>query len=329
MTWLAWRQLRAQAAVVYAAVVLLAALLAATGPGLARQYHARGSRFLYGIHGPDSVLYLAAALALLALPAIIGMFWGAPLVTRELDAGTHRLTWTMTTRTRWLLARLGLTGLAAVGAAGLLSLALTWWASPIDAAVAARGGQPGPGLFIFTRFSPEMFDARGIVPLGYAAFMFVLGVAIGLLVRRTLPAMALLLVAFAVVQIGISVLIRPHLAAPEHATVTVTTRNFLNYSFGGITVLPGRGGAWVTGQQTIDAAGRAGLPGWMGPCLMRPDSSMTACIAKFTRLGYRQLISYQPAARFWAFQLDETVLYLVLALLVAGLCTWWVQRRVS
>jgi hypothetical protein len=32
MTWLAWRLLRTQAAVVYAAVALLAALLAATGP---------------------------------------------------------------------------------------------------------------------------------------------------------------------------------------------------------------------------------------------------------------------------------------------------------
>lgn len=329
MTWLAWRLLRTQAAVVYAAVALLAALLVATGPGLARQYHTSGSRFLYDIHGLDSALYLAGALILLILPAIIGMFWGAPLITRELDAGTQRLTWTMTTRTRWLLARLGLTGVAAVGAAGLLSLAVSWWASPIDAAVAARGGQPGPGLFILTRFSPEMFGARGIVPLGYAAFTFVLGVAIGLLVRRTLPAMALLLAAFAVIQIGVTVLVRPHLMAPEHVTTTVTMANFLNYSFGGISVLAHQGGAWVTGQQTVNAAGRVvPLPGWMGSCLMG-HNSMAFCIGKFTRLGYRQLITYQPAGRFWAFQLEETALYLVAAALLTGLCTWWIQRRVS
>jgi hypothetical protein len=195
--------------------------------------------------------------------------------------------------------------------------------------VAARGGQPGPGLFIFTRFSPEMFDARGIVPVGYAAFTFVLGVAIGLLVRRTLPAMALLVAAFAVVRIGVSVLVRPHLMAPEHVITTVTTANFLNYSFGGISVLAGTGGAWVTGQQTISAAGRVvPLPGWMGTCLLG-RSSIASCIGKFTRLGYRQLISYQPAGRFWTFQLDETLIYLVLALLLTGLCTWVIQRRLG
>jgi len=56
---------------------------------------------------------------------------------------------------------------------------------------------------------------------------------------------------------------------------------------------------------------------------------MASCIGKFTRLGYRQLITYQPAGRFWAFQLEETALYLVAAAVLAGLCTWWIQRRVS
>ena len=34
-----------------------------------------------------------------------------------------------------------------------------------------------------TRFSPVVFGARGIVPVGYAAFAFVLGVTAGVLVR--------------------------------------------------------------------------------------------------------------------------------------------------
>ena len=43
-------------------------------------------------------------------PALIGVFWGAPLVARELEAGTHRLVWTQSvTRTRWLATKLGLT----------------------------------------------------------------------------------------------------------------------------------------------------------------------------------------------------------------------------
>ena len=70
------------------------------------------------------------------------------------------------------------------------------------------------------------------------------------------------------------------------------------------------------------------LPGWMGSCLMG-HHPMAYCIGKFTRLGYRQLITYQPAGRFWAFQLEETALYLAAAALLTGLCTRWIQRRVS
>ena len=46
---------------------------------------------------------------MLIAPAVIGMFWGAPLVARELEAGTHRLVWNQSvTRTRWLLIKVGL-----------------------------------------------------------------------------------------------------------------------------------------------------------------------------------------------------------------------------
>ena len=118
---------------------------------------------------------------------------GRPLVTRELDAGTHRLAWTHTTRTRWLVAKLAFVGLAAMAAAGLLSLAVSWWAGPIDAAVASRERHARPRDLRLPADVGEIFDARGIVPIGYAAFAFALGVTVGVLVRRTLPAMAILL----------------------------------------------------------------------------------------------------------------------------------------
>ena len=69
------------------------------------------------------------------MPGIIGIFWGAPLVARELEAGTFRLAWTQSvTRTRWLAVKLGVVGLASMAVAGLLSLMVTWWASPLDRA---------------------------------------------------------------------------------------------------------------------------------------------------------------------------------------------------
>jgi hypothetical protein len=331
MIWLTWRQFRTQAVVMYAAIGVLAAVLAATGSGLAQQYHASGSSFLSDISGSDTDLYVLSSLLLLAGPAVIGMFWGAPLVTRELDAGTHRLAWTLTTRTRWLLTKLGLIGLAAMAAAGLLSLAVSWWASPIDAAIAGLDGKPGPGILIFPRLSPEMFDARGIVPLGYAAFFFVLGVTIGVITRRTLPAMSILLALFAVTQITMSVAVRPHLIPPERLTMTITSGDFLNINLlNDLTVTVDKPGAWVSSQQTVNAAGHpVPVPSWMLNCPSRSAQATQACFSRLTRLGYRQQVTYQPASRFWALQRDETVIYLALTLLMAGLCTWWIRHRLS
>jgi hypothetical protein len=217
MIWLTWRQFRAQAAITYGAVAVLALLLAATGPGLLRQYHADPARFLTVISGADRTLYIVGWLGVLALPVLVGMFWGAPLVTRELDAHTQLLTWTLTTRWRWLAAKLGVIGLAAVIAAGLASLALSWWASPIDTAIAAAKGLPAPGLLVFPRLSREVFDSRGVVPVGYTLFAFVLGVTIGTVVRRTLTAVALVLGIFVVVQLGMSIAVRPLLNHPRPA----------------------------------------------------------------------------------------------------------------
>ena len=132
------------------------------------------------------------------MPALIGVFWGAPLVARELETGTYRLAWNQSvTRTRWLAVKLGLIGLAAMAAAGLLSLMVTWWSSPIDQALAARGPQRAQRR---NRFAPLLFGARGIVPIGYAAFAFALGVTVGVLIRRTLPAMATTLAVFVAVR---------------------------------------------------------------------------------------------------------------------------------
>ena len=47
--------------------------------------------------------------------------------------------------------------------------------------------------------------------IGYAAFAFALGVTAGLLIRRTLPAMAVPLGVFAVVQIAWPIWVRAHL----------------------------------------------------------------------------------------------------------------------
>ncbi|MCO5967966.1 ABC transporter permease [Actinoallomurus soli] len=331
MIWLTWRQLRTQAAVVFGAVAVLAALLLATGPRIAHLYHAHGRAFLDELGRTESGLYLIGTFAVLFAPALIGTFWGAPLVTRELDAGTHRLAWTLTTRTRWLLVKLGVVGLVAIAATGLLSLVVTWWNGPIDAAIARNSGAPGHGVFLLPRLHALVFDTRGVVPIGYAAFAFVLGVTIGVVIRRTLPAMALLLALFTVVQVTMALEARSHLLPPDHVTTTITSANLMLIDISGnLTVRIDEPGAWIVSQHTVDAAGQAvSPPSWVGKCPLETGQASQTCFDRLTALGYRQRVAYHPAGRFWTFQWEETAIYLVAALCLAGFCVRWIRRRVS
>jgi len=51
---------------------------------------------------------------------------------------------------------------------------------------------------------------------------------------------------------------------------------------------------------------------------------LTRALAKQT---FHIVVTYQPAGRYWAFQWLETGIYLLLALLAAVACYWWVVRR--
>jgi ABC-type transport system involved in multi-copper enzyme maturation permease subunit len=354
MIWLTWRQARAQAAMMAAALAVLAAILALTGPGLADDYstgiaacttESGGcSQFVNHFFQDHQDSFLAVTAVVLVLPALIGLFWGAPLITRELEAGTHRLVWNQSiTRTRWLAVKLGLTGLAAATAAGLGSLAVTWWSSPIDKTASD-----------FARMEPLVFGARGIVPIGYAVFAFALGVTVGMLVRRTLPAMTITLAVFVAVQIAMPLLVRPHVVPPIRSTIEITEASLDGIAAprggGPIEVLvraPATGayaGAWVLSTQAVDASGHAAdtIPlsrtGSCGPPQKAPaqrparakaGDELSGCFAEIKRLGYRQRVNYHPASRFWTFQWYETGIYIALAFGLAGFCFWRIRRRIS
>ena len=90
---------------------------------------------------------------------------------------------------------------------------MTWWAGSLDKAINA--GQHQNGLFGIARIAPPLFEARGIAPIAYTAFALVLGVAIGMVVRRVVPAMAITLAVFVAVQILTPLFVREHLGPTE------------------------------------------------------------------------------------------------------------------
>ena len=68
-------------------------------------------------------------------------------------------------------------------------------------------------------------------------------------------------------------------------------------------------------------------PGTAGPW---PGYNVNALIQKcVAQLRIRDVLTCQPASRYWAFQWYELAIYLGLAVPLAGVCFWWVQQRLA
>src|SRR3954469_7869239 len=216
MTRFAWLQTRTQTLAVLGVLAVLVVVAGVTGVHMSHLYaslvahcEARGncdiaiSDFL----AHESFLQSALDLLLLLFPAIIGTFWGAPLLSRELETGTHRLAWTQSvSRRRWVLTRLAILGLATVVLTGVLTLTVTWWYRSVDATQSSQ--------YAF-------FDRRDVVPIGYALFAFAVGALAGSVLRRTVPAMAATIAVFAAARVAVASWVRPHLLPPLHLTASV------------------------------------------------------------------------------------------------------------
>ncbi len=317
----AWLQFRIQAAVVFGALTLLAVLLGLTGPHVAHLYdatvagcgmHSKCSSAITMFQSSYRLLQDLSNLVIV-VPALIGIFWGAPLVARELETGTNLLVWTQgVTRRRWLTAKLCLVGLTSMAVAGLVSLMITWWSSPFD-----RVGM--------TQFSA--FSGRGVVPIGYAAFAFALGVTAGLLVRRTVPAMATSLVVFVAARVAFTFWVRPNLEtkirtiSPLHM---IPGMGFDQTNNGPLSVTGGHPGDWVFSDQLINRAGHAVSGNFLSQAACLTNRGFFACIGKL-----REVVVYQPASRYWTFQWYETAIFITLGLILGAVSLWWIRRRNS
>jgi hypothetical protein len=336
MTWLSWRQLRTQLTAGWVAVAAAALVFVLTYSKLPDA----GPAVYDQLTASQRNLYVAGLILVAVAPALIGAFWGAPLVARELETGTHQLVWNQSvTRTRWLAVKLGVAVLAAAVAIGLLSLAITWWSGALDGATAETTGS------LPARLTPVSFAMRGIVPVAYAVFGLVVGVLAGMLLRRTVPAMAVTLLVVVFAQIAAPVWLREHLAPPVRESLTLSRQTLAGIGWRGADndgfELEARSepGAWVLVNRLVDGAGRpvTTLPDQLAPCFPppgpraeppeRPDPSRFAvCFSDLAAAGYRQQLVYQPADRFWRLQWTETGVFLALSGLLAWLCFVRIRR---
>jgi hypothetical protein len=239
------------------------------------------------------------------VPLLTGMFWGGPLIAREVEQGTHRLAWTQSvSRGRWLATKLGIFLLGATAVAAALTQVTTWWFAPIER------------VQDFGRLNPDVFDFRGIVPIAYTLFAFALGAAAGAIFKRTVPAMAVTLVAYLPIKIGVQA-VRGHYLAPLNLT----------YPFG--TDSPRLGsGDWIMGSEVVNRSGAVlGSVGTSDPC--RALASRATAESCAVENGYRFVDTYQPLNRFWPFQLIESGIFVGLSIAVLALAVWWILRRTA
>jgi hypothetical protein len=316
MTWLVWRQHRNQAYLAAAALATFAVVLLVTGRQMASQYqsavtsctasHACGNLANTLVLG-STVMSVLITLTVV-VPCLLGAFWGGPLLAREFETGTSQFAWMQsTTRGRWLTVKVGWALLAAAVWGGAVSALVTWWSSPLNA-------------LNHQNFQPSQFDIQGIVPIGYAVFAVALGITVGALFRRTLPALAVTIAVFTFLRLVIGQDFRSH-----YQTAVTATFSFLQRP-----VLP-TGSYWLVSSGVVGRAGQVtnnlgnSGPGISFSGVRVPIASMPAtcrelvftsplkfgsCLAAH---GYRAMITYQPAGRYWAFQGIETGIFVVLA----------------
>jgi hypothetical protein len=189
---------------------------------------------------------------------------------------------------------------------GVLVALVTWWSSPIDAAI-------GPWT---------TFDVRGAAPLAYTLFALLLGIAAGIAVRDTVAAMALTLAVLVVTRLAVASALRPRFRPPLAAIEP--------FRLG-----PGLAARdWVLSLYPVDHLAHP-LRQYMqivGACEAVPRSRYAACMSDH---GVFVRAINQPAARFWLFQGLETAIFLGLAVGLLALTVssgaasrdWHVRRR--
>ncbi|MEU7870272.1 ABC transporter permease subunit [Dactylosporangium sp. NPDC049140] len=320
MIWLSWRQHRNQ---LLAAALVIAALSAAylTMRGALESY-LRTSGLIECLSRPDEgcgdligglrgqyPVLLDALPYLNLVPALVGLFWGAPLVAGEVEAGTHRLTWAQGVgRQRWLWTKVTLLGAGCVVFGLIAGVLDRWFLDPYF-----RAGAISP-------VQRNWIGLLGVAPAGYALFAFTLGAVVGTYVRRNLPAMVATLAVFVPVRFAWES-IRYRLTSPVRAAYPLHA-----VQPAGISRQDWR----LDMTSLVDEAGNAVGPEqaarWCAGASGGDKGGLDGCLAAH---GVQRLDWYVPAGRFWHLQALDTGVFATLAAFLLVVLALRVARRVG
>jgi hypothetical protein len=318
LSWVTWRQHRMAIAGLIGVLGALAIFLLINGLSMHSGYDKLGLNSCGDPNGPRCADQLQQFRSdyqewvqliprlFMFLPAICGVFIGAPVVARELETGTFRFAWTQgSNRVHWIVTKLALLAVAICVVCLAFSAVFAWWFGPWHSVV----GRIASG---------QAYEIEGIVFTARALFAFVLGAFLGTVIGRTVPAMAATAALWLAVAWPETVLLRPLIMKPLVVSGNNPAQLFT---------------AWQLDHWVQDKSGHHLSQSEFNDVFRqaRQSTSMMSP-ATFdrwlTRHGYTSWTSYQPDSRFWHFQIVESSGYVVLALLLAGATVWWLRRRV-
>jgi hypothetical protein len=327
MAWLTWRQHRIEALASALVLALLSTVFITAGLHMHDVFHRDGiGACVSGASKSSSCGYLASsfnnrfpgpigtlAAWLNLVPLLVGVFVGAPLLAREFEQGTWQLAWTQAVpRIRWLGTKLPLLLLGTILVSAAVAGLYTWYQHPLDS--------------FSSRLDGNSFDLGLVALPAYAVFALALGVLAGVVLRRTVLAMVATLAGFAAVRFPVESWLRQHYQHP----LTAIDDPF------GRKVGAAHAGDWVLHSEFVDRAGHA-LSTAQAKALANAGASAGGGNVKIhvgfgqylQSRGYRLETVYQPASRFWHFQVVEASLFLALALIAIAIALWQLRRRVG
>ncbi|MGH7195279.1 MAG: ABC transporter permease [Candidatus Saccharimonadales bacterium] len=322
MNYLIWRQYRKLIIFSGAALIAYAIFLIISGLQINHAYHHALAVHTTQYFTINQLIHRLVQVSI-AVPLLIGLFWGVPLVAKEYQDDTNKLAWTQSvSRRQWLSAKLGWLIAAAAVYGAVTAAAVTYWSQTLS----TINGQ---------RFAPLNFDIHSLMPVVYAVFAAALGAAIGAWLKQVLWALAVTLFVFVALQYVVANFVRPHYEAPiTHVHSFNAFRSTSDFSSvassGGWQVSqkfvePKLNPKNCQSQSTTQISGNAhadgqvcGTPGYCGK--LPANTTNPKCAAKIITV-------YQPANRYWPFQFIEAAIYLALTAIAVAATYLFVLKR--
>jgi hypothetical protein len=323
LAWVTWRQHRAALAGACALLGVLAAYLgymglemhgayakvAACRPGSSAACQQLLNTFNQDYYGSQRGSVLSSGINaqtvpffLLAVPILLGVFMGGPVLARELESGTFRFAWTQGCgRLRWTVAKLVLLASALSLAAYGLSVLFAWYFSPFFAE-----GKTG-------KFPMQLFGNLGIDFAAWTLLAFAVAAFLGVVIRRAVPAMATALAACTVLDVATMMSLRQHYVSASLAS--------------GVNP-PSGTYAWVLSQWLTGPGGRQ-VSVFSIPMSVEMSSNPNAFGAWLHAQHITQWWSYLPGSKFWELQLIEGGWILAASAILLAATVVIVRRRAA